>query len=747
MLVDRMSLLKQAPSSSNAQLKQRVRRLAPYRPFGPGEGKVEFVRRQLVLAAAFEEEHGFASLAECRDSCIALWGVEIEIDELIPTMKALTAEGRMTRAGGRYALTEGARAQVAAVAEGSAAIEAAALAHWETALAALGAKLDGDDISTLRADLLTWLHRIIAHYGMEAAVMLYPEQERAQRFFDEVAELGFQFLPNRNEALAAVRPTALYLFIREPSTAARAFIANLMTTGYMVAVFTLDPAAEQLVQAVTAGQRLYLDTNVLYSALNLNGPRAYLSTQRALDLSRKLGYELAVTPWTIAEMKESVRGCRHELAKNALPPRALADIAANAAGEGSFVAAYWRKYRETGVTPQDFCDFHEQVETLLEKMDIKIIDEGCAEVDEDRGAIEEQIAAIERIWGSEKKTESAKVHDAKHRLLIDRLRGDRKRERFSEAGCWFVTRDGVLIPYGMAERAPGAVPFAASLTAWAQIVRGFTARTEDYDQTLIDFLDTPALRPRGVNMVSPETISETLGRIDFLVQDSTEEVATRVMLDSAKLVEIEKASSEERTAKINAVIEEKSRELEQQLQQAQAQLDAERAARTAAEARAENIGAEFERARRQHEDADRAARDREAAEREEAEKQIAEADARTQRAERGQQNAARAHTEEVAGIRRRERILRGVLGSIFGIAGVAAVAVPAIVGVGGWALVLLILLGGALFGLGLAVAFNFRTAKRVLGTIVAVLTAAVTIQVIVTSLEPAHHHAAQEPKR
>jgi hypothetical protein len=499
MLVGRMPLLKQAPSSSTAQLKQRVRRLAPYRPFGPGEGKVEFVRRQLVLAAAFEEEHGFASLAECRDSCTALWGVEIEIDELIPTMKALTAEGRVTRAGGYYALTQGAREEIAAVMEQSAAIEAAALAHWETAITALTAKLDDDDIGTLRADLLTWLHRIIAHYGMEAALILYPEQERAQRFFEEVALLGFQFLPDRDEPLAAVRSTALYLFIREPSSASRVFIANLMTTAYMVAVFTLDPAAEQLVQAVTAGQRLYLNTNVLYSALNLNGPRAYLSTRRALSLSRDLGYELAVTPWTVAEMKESVRHCRHLLAKTALPPRALADIAANAADEGSFVAAFWRKYRDTGITPQDFCDFHEQVEALLEKMEIKIIDEGCAEVDEDRGAIEKEIVAIERISGSDTKTEGAKLHDAKHRLLIDRLRGDRERQRFSEAGYWFVTRDGVLIPYGMAERAPSTLPFAVSLTAWAQIVRGFTARTEDYDQTLVDFLDTPALRPRGVN--------------------------------------------------------------------------------------------------------------------------------------------------------------------------------------------------------------------------------------------------------
>lgn len=47
---------------------------------------------------------------------------------------------------------------------------------------------------------------------------------------------------------------------------------------------------------VTDGQRIYLDTNVVYSVLQLNGPIAFLSVKRLLDLSHKLVTRSASLP-------------------------------------------------------------------------------------------------------------------------------------------------------------------------------------------------------------------------------------------------------------------------------------------------------------------------------------------------------------------------------------------------------------------------------------------------------------------
>jgi hypothetical protein len=112
-------------------------------------------------------------------------------------------------------------------------------------------------------------------------------------------------------------------------------------------------------------------------------------------------------------------------------------------------------------------------------------------VDQNHAAIVEQMSLIEQIPGGELKSEPVEQHDVKHRLLIERLRGDGNR-RFSNAGYWFLTRDSVLIPYGRAQREhEDALPFAISTTAWTHIVRSFTPRTDDYEQTLVDLLDTP----------------------------------------------------------------------------------------------------------------------------------------------------------------------------------------------------------------------------------------------------------------
>jgi hypothetical protein len=722
-------------SAQSPDFKQRVRRLAVHRPFGAGKVTVEFVRRQLVLAAAQESgENGFGSLAECADSCQSLWGLALDIDELRDDVKALVDAGRLRKEDGRYSLTAAARSELTAVVEQSTEIESMALVEWEGTVRTLAPALGSSEIATLREDLQAWLQRIIIHYGAEAALILYPEEERAARFFLDVEQLGFDFLPPRDPAVLEARAQALYKFIREPTRAQRAHIANLMTTAYLVAVLTLDPAAERLVRAITRGQRVYLDTNVLWTALNLNGPRAYLSTKRVLDMTRDLGFELAVTPWTIAEMKRSVRHGREQLARTALPPRALAEIAADAGSDTSFITAYWRRYKETGVTPKDFCDLHDQVEGLVEKLGIAIMDEGCTSVEQIPEVIGDRVSLLEHIRGAESKAEPVKEHDAKHRILIEKLRGTHER-KFSNAGYWFLTRDGLLIPYGLLDRAPGALPFAVSLTSWAQIVRGFTARTEDYERTLVDLLDTPSLRPRG-GIINPQVIAETLGRIDLLVEDSTEEVAARVMLDSAALVEIEARDGEARTAQIDAVVAEKSREMERQLAEAQRELGEERVARAEVErqaraAEATTARAELERAGAQ-EDFERelaVAGQRIT----NAEQRITQAE---ERAEAAESRAKATQDDFVQAARdrtdRRARLTRRSAGAAVAMFGLAVGLVPAVTGwLSGWPLVGVIVAGGLLCTLGAYVGIHLRAARFLLLTAVTTIGAVTGIHEMV----------------
>lgn len=588
---------------------------------------------------------------------------------------------------------------------------------------------------------------------MEAALLLSPEQDRARQLFEEIEALGFDFLPDRDARLMALRPKALYAFIRRPTVAQRTFLANLMTTAYMVAVFTLDPAAHEVVQSITRGQRIYLDTNVVYAILNLSGPTAFLSARRVLDLSRSVGYEICVTPWTVAEMKYSVRRARQKLARTTLPPRALAELAADAAGDETFVTAYWRKYKETGVSASDFLDLHEQIEPLLEQANIAVVADGCIAVERDQDGIAEQIGLLETVPGGSSKPEPIQEHDVKHRMLVERLRGSGNR-RFSNAGCWFITRDSVLTPYAAARReSPDILPFAVSLTAWAHVVRSLCPRTKDYEQTLVDLLDTPSVRPRGV--VSYATVSDVLGRIDMLVEDSTEEIATRMLLDSALMEEVEAAEGSARDRFIESAIEEKQHEMERQLRETQAAVAFERTAREEAELHAATTEAELQQERETRAEAERSARrlDEELDARgAEAEQKLAAADRKAAELQRIRVRESEKHAASVAELEarvsRQERLARTAL-AVFCLALTATtIGVPIAAGwiSDGWWLVADLGAGAVLMLAAIAFEFGWRTAAKVAAIAATAIGAVAALQQLVASDDDSHPPATpQQP--
>jgi hypothetical protein len=103
---------------------------------------------------------------------------------------------------------------------------------------------------------------IITRRGAEAALMLYSEEDRARRFFEEVDARGFEPLPERDGRLRELRAAVLPLFIRCPTPNQRRFLAGILNTSFYMTVLTIDPEAEQLVQEQLKGHRIYLDWTI-----------------------------------------------------------------------------------------------------------------------------------------------------------------------------------------------------------------------------------------------------------------------------------------------------------------------------------------------------------------------------------------------------------------------------------------------------------------------------------------------------
>jgi predicted nucleic acid-binding protein len=569
-----------------------VRRLAQYRPFAHAGVDAKAAVGDLVTAAIVESGGSVASLGECRDTCQTLWGLDVELDEVRSAVAGLVREGRLQKDGATYELTEAARAEIDVTLSQSSEIEMEALRDWESRLRETWPLLSDDEMSALRSDLDAWLKQVIARHGVEAAMLLYPEEPRAQEMFAALERIGLDFLPERPKDLETIREQALLLFVRQPSDRQRIFLSTLLNTSYVMTVLSLDPEARELVREVSAGQRVYLDTNMIYRLLNLQTPRSFLSTRRLLDLTRELGYDVVVTPWTVQELRTSLERARTFLKSKAVPPGELAALAASATTDENFITAYWRRLREKPVSVDDFFDFYNEIEAHLEALGVTVASEGCLAVDRDEARIQEELAVIEGVPGPRFKPEPVKLHDVKHRLLIERLRGESSR-RFANAGFWFLTADSSLPRYDYAARhGDNRLPFCITAGAWLQVVRSLVPRTEDYDQTLIDLMSSPYLRYRG--RIGYDTVQEVIGRIDLFV-GSSPDLAARLLFNTALLRQVaQTADEQERQQLVDNEIVKAAEAMEQELAEAKRRVEEERGARAAVAARADDLARALE---------------------------------------------------------------------------------------------------------------------------------------------------------
>lgn len=273
-------------------------------------------------------------------------------------------------------------------------------------------------------------------------------------------------------------------------------------------------------------------------------------------------------------------------------------------------------------------------------------------------------ALLDRVLGlGRDRHEDVLEHDAKHRLLVERLRGN-GHVTFSNARFWFLTQDNQLPKFAAEMPDPddraSELPFCISPSVWVQIVRALTPRTEDFDETVVTLLTSPYVGYGPT--VDQRTVREVVARIDTY-EDASPELAIAVLEDSALVRDIADATDEEMEERIRAAYSTKTRELQEQAQASAAEAEAERKRREAAETRERDVVLDFEAEKRRREGAESDA-ERERREREELEQRLT---ARIEEAERRAEAAvaaARAKREqiekEVADRERRRRDRRRV---------------------------------------------------------------------------------------
>jgi VIT1/CCC1 family predicted Fe2+/Mn2+ transporter len=270
-----------------------------------------------------------------------------------------------------------------------------------------------------------------------------------------------------------------------------------------------------------------------------------------------------------------------------------------ASGDKGFNRLFWQAYKDKKTQPKDVFDRLEHFEQELASYGVAETSEGCTRIEQQ----EDRIKLYASLVGAERwpyvKEPVVLEHDAKCRLLVERLRGDGNLT-LSNARYWFLTYDNKLPRF--AKRVPDngdevpEMPFCISPSAWVQIVRALTPRTDDFERTVVDLLTSPFVGYRRA--VNPNVVQEVVGRMDHM-EDASPEMAVAVLTDTAAITEIEKAvaTGEEEVVeeKIRVVYNSKVREMQDALETNERRILEMQTALEAAEQRVETArGAERE---------------------------------------------------------------------------------------------------------------------------------------------------------
>lgn len=543
------------------QVSQAVLRLCHFAPAGSGTFARDLMDF-LVESALATQQEGLYSVSEIRSSVQDMLPLQFEYEEILESLKRLIqrdvihCQSALTASlGDRFGLKPSRRVELDNEIRHVKAVHGQRIQEWLNHLNEKYPFLTSADLDCLHQDLVAFLVNLISFHGAESIALIYEDDVKVAELLQESRGQLSEILLPRAEHVDRIRSVELPAFFYEASAERKDYIGSLLNSAFVLHMLHLDPQCSAIVKSQLQGGILYLDTNVVYRLLGLQGPELFLATKRLVEISRELNYQLVVSPLTVDEFKESLRHNAYRLPHVPMLPPELLEIAINASTEEDFVKAFLRRKRSAWVSPEVFVEYYEQVgELLLNEYEIPVAIEEFRQVDVDEQELAAEISKLSMSIEDFKRYrygddidlrlphDEVIKHDAYHRLLIRALRG-KEPERFSETPYWFLTCDSKLPRYDrFARKGPKGIPFCALSGQWLQVLRPFLPRHEDFEEALASCVISPflsAFRP-----LSGDVVHDILGRM-AMIKPTLPGVAAKIVANRQFIEQFAGVDSEE----------------------------------------------------------------------------------------------------------------------------------------------------------------------------------------------------------
>ena len=302
---------------------------------------------------------------------------------------------------------------------------------------------------------------------------------------------------------------------------------------------------------------VYLDTNIVYRLLNLQGESRYESIKETLNFFHKYGVKLKISALTQKELTSRLKYDSTVLVQFPIKTD-LAQAGYRYRTSDNYVSTYWLKAKTSKISVEDFIEYYRNFDILLDAEQIEIEE---VEVDEET-LIERARHFFEKLSLRDplhEKSDAVLWHDAYNFAYVQKMQKVDAKNAIDTRGL-FLTTDQALTSF---QREDHEVKEAAPVViAPSQLLQMFAFSTadSDYEETFIKFFASSSL---GTTFkYDNDDIQEVLSRIghyDGVSSVIAERILSRELINSRYLA----ATDEEREEIIyNSVSDELLRELD-----------------------------------------------------------------------------------------------------------------------------------------------------------------------------------------
>jgi len=328
-------------------------------------------------------------------------------------------------------------------------------------------------IDLMEENLKVFISKMFVKHGIECVTILYPKSRKLKEWLGLIKNPIFNILPSIDESVDNVlEKIGITTFFMDKHVDTRAYINNLFNSSFYWHLIQIDKKCSQILSKKKVnGQKLFLDTNFMFSLAGLHEKYKDKNAQSVLNCSRSLGYKLFVTNRTLREFNDSMNSKYNK------------KIFIKEVGEKK-----WNLIYNKWIINQD--------KTLKEK-NITKTDLYQKIIEESEEYLNEQ--KILRANCKQETLENIIKHDAFHKVLIKKIRGnDDKIIKISNAKAWFLTEDIKLINYAnLFIKKDIKFPYCLSVDQWIQINRPLLPRIKtkkNLNRFFFSIITTPSIR-------------------------------------------------------------------------------------------------------------------------------------------------------------------------------------------------------------------------------------------------------------